>query len=157
MLHLFTDDEGATVLKASFDSGIPKSKKITISYNSYVKALDAYLSKEFEALIDIPFDYELSLTQFSRDVYQTLLRTEPGYVISYQQLAKIAGYKNAYRAVGYLMKHNPFALLIPCHRVVLSNGELGNYNGGTSIKLKLVEFERTKLFQLRQSVQVKLQ
>jgi len=85
-----------------------------------------------------------SLTAFQRKVLGTLLEVAPfGEVISYGDLALAAGYENSSRAVGSVMAGNPWALLVPCHRVVRRDGALGNYSGcnGPETKAWLLKHE----------------
>lgn len=64
-----------------------------------------------------------------------------GSVISYARLAKLIGHPNAYRAVGSVMHKNTNAPEVPCHRVVKSNGELGDYAFGLALKQKRLQKE----------------
>jgi methylated-DNA-[protein]-cysteine S-methyltransferase len=64
-----------------------------------------------------------------------------GMVASYGQLAELAGVPRAARAAGTALAGNPFPLLIPCHRVVRSTGDLGRFGGGTELKKALLAFE----------------
>jgi methylated-DNA-[protein]-cysteine S-methyltransferase len=77
-------------------------------------------------------------TPFTRKVVEALLRTKPGERITYAELASKAGSPGAARAVGNVMRRNPFPIVIPCHRVVSREG-LGGYSGdvrGTSLWIK---------------------
>lgn len=67
-----------------------------------------------------------------------------GQTITYGQLAKLTGSVRAARAVGTAMRCNPYQLIVPCHRVIRSNGVLGNYAGGirNDTKRWLLEHER---------------
>ncbi|XP_035292491.1 methylated-DNA--protein-cysteine methyltransferase isoform X1, partial [Cricetulus griseus] len=68
---------------------------------------------------------------FTRQVLWKLLKVVKfGEMVSYQQLAALAGNPKAARAVGGAMRNNPVPILIPCHRVICSNGSIGNYSGG---------------------------
>lgn len=80
-------------------------------------------------------------TNFQIKVWETLLHTEFGQVISYQRLAARAGCARAQRAVGSALAANPLAFLIPCHRVLRENGEVGNYRWGADRKLALLAWE----------------
>ena len=89
------------------------------------------------------------MTKLYQRVYQ-LLRTVPrGRVTTYKALA-LAVNTQAYRAIGQAMHHNPDAPLIPCHRVVKSNGTLGGFMGQTSGK----ELERKKALLRSEGVKV---
>ncbi|XP_040608452.1 methylated-DNA--protein-cysteine methyltransferase isoform X2 [Mesocricetus auratus] len=68
---------------------------------------------------------------FTRQVLWKLLKVVKfGEMVSYQQLAALAGNPKAARAVGGAMRSNPVPILIPCHRVICSDGSIGNYSGG---------------------------
>lgn len=69
------------------------------------------------------------LTSFQKRVLLATYSIKKGKTMTYKQIAAIAGNKNAYRAVGTIMRNNPLAPTIPCHRVVKSDGTLGNYSG----------------------------
>ncbi|OBS73786.1 hypothetical protein A6R68_15676 [Neotoma lepida] len=73
----------------------------------------------------------LESDSFTRQVLWKLLKVVKfGEMVSYQQLAALAGNPKAARAVGGAMRSNPVPILIPCHRVVRSDGTIGNYSGG---------------------------
>lgn len=84
-----------------------------------------------------------SLSPFAINVYQRLLKVPYGSVISYGELAVLAGSPRAARAVGRVMAANPLPLLVPCHRVVNADGRLGQYSAaeGTITKALLLELE----------------
>lgn len=86
-------------------------------------------------------------TEFQKKVWKELAKVPAGEVITYKELAKRAGKPKAARAVGSAMRKNPFPILVPCHRVLPSNGTRkspGNYAGGVQKKLWLLEFETKK-------------
>lgn len=100
--------------------------------------LNEYFNKD-RRQFNIPL--ELKGTQFQRDIYKTLSKVEYGKTISYKELAEKSGHPNAYQAVGTAMKKNKIAIIIPCHRVIKSDGSLGNYNGGKWRKERLLKLE----------------
>lgn len=85
------------------------------------------------------------LTPLQQAVLVATANIPYGQVQSYKQLAKIIGRPRAYRFVGSVMANNPFPILIPCHRVVRSDGSLGNFGGGTDLKSKLIQLESSGL------------
>ncbi len=87
----------------------------------------------------VPFKIEGSRLQ--KDVYTNLLEVKYGQTISYKELAKKSGYPKAYRAVGTALSKNKIPIIIPCHRVIRSDGAMGNYTGGRWIKKILLELE----------------
>lgn len=84
-----------------------------------------------------------NFTPFTKKVYAALRNVKPGKVVTYGELAKKAGKPNAARAVGSAMARNPVPLIVPCHRVVKSDGSLGNFStpAGPSLKRRLLEIE----------------
>lgn len=87
-------------------------------------------------------------TAFQVQVWQMLLSIPPGEVWSYSELAKGIGRSTATRAVGSALGANPIAWLIPCHRVVRSDGGLGGYRWGLSMKQACLDYERARVRKL---------
>lgn len=83
----------------------------------------------------------LAGTEFQEDVWRGISNIPYGETLSYQALAEKIGHPKAYRAVGTACGANPIPLIIPCHRVVGSNGGLGGFLGGLAMKKKLMEIE----------------
>ena len=79
---------------------------------------------------------------FFQEVWTVLCRIPYGQTLTYRQLAKDAGRRRAFRAAGAACALNPVPLIIPCHRVIQSNGDLGNYGGGRQLKKRLVQIEK---------------
>ena len=80
-------------------------------------------------------------TDFERDVWVELNRVDFGEKISYKELGDHVGKVSAARAVAKACGANPLAIIIPCHRVIKSNGELGGYTGGLFRKKFLLDYE----------------
>ena len=81
-------------------------------------------------------------TEFQQRVWRELIKIPYGKTISYSELAKNIGNKNAQRAVGGANNKNPIMIFIPCHRVIGKNGSLTGYAGGLDIKQQLLEIEK---------------
>ncbi|MFA4888029.1 MAG: MGMT family protein [Candidatus Omnitrophota bacterium] len=79
---------------------------------------------------------------FAKKVYRVVLGIPLGEVCSYKWVAKSAGSPKAWRAVGTLLRKNPYPLIIPCHRVIASGGKIGGYSRGVKIKRRLLDLER---------------
>ncbi len=88
---------------------------------------------------------ELRGTPFQRSVWQHLLEIPYGELRSYGQVARKVGRPRASRAVGAASGANPVPILVPCHRVIASNGRLTGYGGGLNVKRKLLALERARL------------
>lgn len=78
---------------------------------------------------------------FYRKVWEALCRVPYGKTLSYAELALLAGSPGSARAVGSAMRRNPLVILVPCHRVVGSQGRLGGYSYGSSWKRYLLDLE----------------
>lgn len=107
-----------------------------------VRQLRAYFAGELEK-----FDLTLAPegTPFQLTVWNRLCEIPYGETISYGELARRIGNPNAPRAVGLANGSNPISIVIPCHRVIGSNGKLTGYGGGLPIKEKLLALERRQL------------
>ena len=83
---------------------------------------------------------------FYQKVWLACARIPAGKTMTYKQLAAAAGYPGAARAVGTALSHNPFAPVIPCHRVICSDGAMGGYSGpgGVTRKKQLLEREQCR-------------
>jgi methylated-DNA-[protein]-cysteine S-methyltransferase len=92
------------------------------------------------------FPYSAEGTPFQCAVWRQLTRIPYGDVISYAELAKRAGSPRAVRAVGAANGANPLAIVVPCHRVINSDGKLGGYGGGLDLKRRLLALEGVLLF-----------
>ena len=108
------------------------------------KRLLAQLRKYFAgepAEFDVPLDFSDG-TKFERAVWRACMRIPRGATRTYSELAAMAGYPRAARAVGNAMARNPFPIVVPCHRVIRADGSLGRYGYGAELKRKLLELER---------------
>lgn len=81
------------------------------------------------------------MNDLEKRVYRKLLRVPKGKVTTYGELAKAAGIANGQRAIGRIMNKNPFPVIIPCHRVVKSDGKIGGYFYGEDVKSKMLSTE----------------
>jgi methylated-DNA-[protein]-cysteine S-methyltransferase len=90
---------------------------------------------------DVPLDWDRTAS-FRRHVLRVLYETvEFGATVTYQELAVRSGQPNAARVVGQIMGSNPLPVIVPCHRVTASGGELGGFGGGLETKRWLLELE----------------
>jgi len=78
-------------------------------------------------------------------IYRKLLEVPPGCVTTYGELAKSIHLKNGQRVVGQIMKNNPFPVIVPCHRVVKSDGSIGGYAYGRERKIHMLVKEGLKI------------
>ena len=104
----------------------------------YVRELDEYFAgtrREFNFALD------LRGTDFQRACWQALLAIPYGETRTYADIARAIGKQQAFRAVGMANNRNPVAIVVPCHRVIASNGTLCGYGGGLDIKRQLLQLE----------------
>ena len=125
-------------LKASFDVTPEKNPK---RLKPATDQLRLYLKGQLKTF-DVPLDV-FTGTPFQRQVWNKLASIPYGETRSYAWLARAVKRPNASRAVGNANGKNPIPLLLPCHRVIQSNGGLGGYTGGLHIKKSLLKLERT--------------
>ncbi len=111
-------------------------------FEEAIRQLEAYFAGKLKE-----FDLPLALdgTDFQVLVWRNLQKIPYGETISYGQLAKRIGSPDAARAVGLANGSNPIPIIIPCHRVIGSNGDLTGFGGGIPIKKKLLALESRQL------------
>lgn len=107
-----------------------------------VRRLMAHLAGSPQDLRDLPVDLS-AMPPFRRRVAEVLRATEPGQVLTYGDVALLAGRPRAARAVGQAVKANPVLILVPCHRVVGAQ-DAGGWSafGSPAVKARLLELER---------------
>ncbi|MGE0201320.1 MAG: methylated-DNA--[protein]-cysteine S-methyltransferase [Candidatus Melainabacteria bacterium] len=113
-------------------------------------ALKRYFAGERETFEQLPLDFSpAEPTDFQLKIWQTLCQIPFGGVVSYGQLARLAGNPGAARAVGGANGRNPIPIVVPCHRVIGANGQLTGYmrqaEGGIAIKHTLLRLEGVHL------------
>jgi methylated-DNA-[protein]-cysteine S-methyltransferase len=104
------------------------------------RELDEYFAGERQRF-EVPLDWRLSHPGFYRRVLRATAKVPFGEVITYTDAAKRAGSPRAFRAAGSALGSNPIPIVVPCHRVVRSGGDIGNYGGGPEMKRFLLELE----------------
>ena len=108
-------------------------------FKQAVLQLDRYFAGKLERF-DVPLD--LKGTAFQLKVWNAMLDIPHGETLSYGELAQRIGFPKAARAVGQASGRNPVAIIVPCHRVVGSNGSLTGYGGGLERKAALLDLEK---------------
>ena len=103
--------------------------------------IDRYLDGKIKSL-DFKVKF-LAGTQFQKKVWNTAISIPYGKTVSYRELASLAGYRKAWRATGSALKKNPVMLIVPCHRVIRSDGAPGEFGGGKKVKKFLLSLEKS--------------
>ncbi|HXX57458.1 MAG TPA: methylated-DNA--[protein]-cysteine S-methyltransferase [Thermodesulfovibrionales bacterium] len=135
---LFDKPEGSLPMKASKRSALFKVQ------------LNAYFKGQLTA-----FDQKIGFsegTDFEREVWLNLREVPFGETRSYRWLAERINRPKAVRAVGQALSKNPLPIILPCHRIIESDGSLGGYSGGVDIKRRLLDLEYYARQSLRDNV-----
>jgi len=145
----FGTDESAT---ASFQKWVKKwHPEVTPVHDEPMNEQVIQQLQEYFAKTRSRFDVKLDLygTEFQKSVWRALTEIPFGMTKSYKEVAEAVGNAKAVRAVGGANNKNPIPIIIPCHRVIGTNGSMVGYGGGLSIKEFLLTLENA---QLKQSV-----
>lgn len=117
----------------------PRILERPASLDNVARELDEYFSHSRRAF-DVPLDLRLA-SGFRRDVITHLPDIEYGSTATYADVARLVDNPNAVRAVGSACATNPLPVVVPCHRVVRSDGTIGQYVGGDDAKRTLLDLE----------------
>ncbi|XWN34850.1 MAG: methylated-DNA--[protein]-cysteine S-methyltransferase [Roseivirga sp.] len=113
------------------------------------QSLKQQLSHYFNGtLTQFSVDYALEGTPLQKETWQQLSALSYGQPISYKALAQRTSFPHAVRAVATAVGANPLLIILPCHRVLRSNGQLGGYAAGLSVKKQLLNLEQGSKYQL---------
>lgn len=118
--------------------------KLTHQTSDLTKQTSAWLTNYFAGqhptISKLPLDPQI--TDFQKRVLKILIKIPYGKTWTYKEIAQELGSKNYTRAIGQAVGHNPISIIIPCHRVVGTNGNLTGYAGGIERKKFLLKFEQ---------------
>jgi methylated-DNA-[protein]-cysteine S-methyltransferase len=131
-----------TVLESLSTSISPRMLRSNRRLDGAARQLDEYLAgtrRTFELNLDLQL-----VSGFRRTVLSHLPEIDYGTTASYATLAKVSGNPTAVRAAASACSHNPLPLVIPCHRIVKSDGSIGKYLGGVATKESLLSMERER-------------
>jgi methylated-DNA-[protein]-cysteine S-methyltransferase len=133
--------QGAAVPEPGASRAVSPEEKEALA--RWTEELEAYFRGERLSWSEEELSFELlGAVPFERAVYKALLRVPAAATVSYGELAGMAGYPRAARAVGNAMAANPVPIVIPCHRVIRADGTLGNYGNDPAWKERLLRHER---------------
>lgn len=105
-----------------------------------VGQLEEYFAKERKEF-ELDLDLSGATTEFQLEVYAKLMEVPHGHVTSYGQLAREIGKPEQARSVGQAVGANPIPIVVPCHRVIASDGRLTGFSGGLPTKVALLKLE----------------
>jgi methylated-DNA-[protein]-cysteine S-methyltransferase len=137
LVGLYFDDQKTTLQKKLLQHSNTKTKAIL---KDTQKQLTEFFNKKRHAF-SLP--YQLSGTAFQQKVWQALSLVPFGKTISYKELAQKIGKPNAIRAVAQSVARNPLLIVLPCHRIIGSNGALIGFAAGITRKKALLALEKT--------------
>ncbi len=121
---------------------LPTAKSVSTKASDHLTQAERQLREYFAGKRKkFSIKLDISGTEFQESVWYALNKISYGKTISYAHQAKLVRKPKAFRAVGSANGKNPVAIVLPCHRVIASNGTLGGYGGGLSIKRKLLALE----------------
>ena len=142
LLHFGAD---ADVVRATLQRWYPKEPLAERSDpGGAAAALARYFEGDLQAIDRI--DVEMNGTPFQRRVWDALRQVPAGKTATYSEIAVLIGSPTAVRAVGAANGANPVAVVVPCHRIIGSNGTLTGYGGGLNRKEWLLRHEGRRLF-----------
>jgi len=139
--RVFLPRRSAAAMKRDIRSSFPDAIEDADLMPKLARDLDRYFEGK-PVQFDVPLDWS-GCPDFEVDVWRACRAIPYGETGSYKLLAERVGRPGGARAVGMAMSHNPFPLIVPCHRVVKSDGSLGGYSGpgGVAFKQRLLELE----------------
>jgi methylated-DNA-[protein]-cysteine S-methyltransferase len=134
--------EGATRRRLLRRHPDGRPAKAPVAVQEVVDAIVALIGGEHRDLSTVPLDMT-GVPDFNRRVYEVARRIPPGSTSTYGAIATELGDRLLARDVGEALGHNPFPIVVPCHRVVAADGRLGGFsaNGGVATKRKLLLIE----------------
>jgi O-6-methylguanine DNA methyltransferase len=139
-LLIVASDRG--LVRLEFDRDPAKTPANSISSEektlAYMRQIEEYFRGERQRF---EFPLDLRGTDFQKRCWQALLEIPYGETRSYADIAQAVGSPRGFRAVGMANNRNPIAIVVPCHRVLASDGSLCGYGGGLEVKQHLLELE----------------
>lgn len=134
-------------LRSRFAARYPKAEECAPppGVAKSIARIQALLRGEPDDLSDILLD-EAEVSGFNKRVYDIARRISPGATRTYGEIAKELGDPLLAREVGRALGHNPFPIIVPCHRVLAANGKTGGFSatGGVQTKFRMLAIERAK-------------
>ncbi len=133
------EDDGMLIKSVKYIHHDKVSEKMSLIATQFQREFNEYMEGKRKSFT---LQYQIEGTPFQVSVLKAMASIPYGKTISYQELAQNAAYPKAVRAVGTVCKNNRLPFIIPCHRVIKSSGEIGNYALGRDYKSSLIDIER---------------
>ena len=149
IMQVILPERRKDLVRAQIRSRYPESREVEKGSEKIQKALKMYFSGK---RVDFDFPLDLSgYSDFQRRVWEVARTIPYGEVRSYQWVGKKLGNPRGGRAVGGALGRNPVPVIVPCHRVIRADGQLGGFSGsgGTKLKRKMLALEGFRLDDLR--------
>ncbi len=134
-LKIEADEESLLAVEIIESAVTERNNDITSEAKRQLKEYFAGKRRDF----DLPLRYET--TPFRRRIYDALRTVPYGSTVSYRDLTYMAGNRRGFQATGQAMHHNKLMIVVPCHRVINSDGSIGGYGGHLEIKKYLLNME----------------
>ncbi len=147
LFELIGSEKGVrSVLRLDYEK--PITEDLPKVLRKCAQQLNAYFAGK-RTTFDLKLDWS-GASEFNKKVWRVLLDVPYGRTISYGQIAKLIKNPQAYQAVGLANKHNPIAIIVPCHRCIGKDGAMVGYSGGgVNIKKELLRLENPKSFAIQ--------
>lgn len=125
---------------------LPENLQPPAAVQAAIDGIQALLNGQPRDLLEVPLDMQ-RVTPFQRELYALARAIPPGRTRTYGDLAEAMGDAGLARAVGQAMGHNPFAPVVPCHRVLAAGGRSGGFSGGSGVptKLRMLQIEHAQI------------
>ena len=140
LVEIVIDGDALVALEFVDESDAPTTLSRADDPSGILDRLRRYFDGDVHAIDDVPVRFDRG-TAFQHDVWAALRTIPVGETISYAELARRVGRPSAFRAVGAANGQNPVGIVVPCHRVIASDGTLGGYAGGLDRKRWLLAHE----------------
>jgi methylated-DNA-[protein]-cysteine S-methyltransferase len=139
------DEDGTRACMRRRFPGVPETDPLP-EVQDVMRRIRALLEGHREALLDVPLDMT-GVPAFHQRVYEITRAIPPGRTLTYGEVAARLGEPGAARAVGRALGHNPFAPVVPCHRVLAAATGPGGFSaeGGVATKLRMLQIEKAQL------------
>lgn len=142
VIRIQLPERNATTARRKMRAVCPEASEDATLLPDFIDRIQRYFAGEKNVRFDVAVDWA-DASDFLRDVWQACRRIGYGRTVTYKQLAERVGRPRAARAIGLAMRMNRLPILVPCHRVLKSDGSLGGFSAtrGVALKEQMLELE----------------